>query len=88
MDFWDGISKLGPVGGTVAVVIIFIWFAREYMKNERAHREKLAGDCHEVQRQATEATFKAIGSIEKNSAVLEKVNVTLIRMNGHRKQGE
>ncbi len=88
MDFVDAFSKLGPVAGTVAVVIIFVKFAGTYMKNERTHREKLAADCHEVQKQATEATFKAVESIDQNSKVLEQVNVTLIRMNGHYGKGD
>ena len=85
MDFVSALAKLGPVAGTVAVVIIFVRFASAYMKNERAHREKIADECHEVQKQATEATFLAVQSIDKNSKVLEQVNVTLIRMNGHHK---
>ncbi len=82
MELLNIITNLGPVAGTVIVVLLFTRFATSYMKNERCHREKLAEDCHEVQTRATEATFKATGAIEKNSDVLEKVNRTLIRMNG------
>lgn len=82
MDVVSIVAALGPVAGTVLVVVLFVRFATSYMKNEREHREKLADDCHKVQAKATEATFKAIGSIDNNSEVLEKVNVTLIKMNG------
>ncbi len=85
MEFVNALAKLGPVAGTVAVVIIFVRFAGTYMKSERAHREKIADECHAVQKEGTEATFRAVQSIDRNTDVLEKVNVTLIRMNGHYK---
>ena len=88
MDALNALSTLGPVGGTVIVVIIFVRFASTYMKSERSHREKIATECHEMQRRATEATFKAGQAIEKNSKVIEQVNVTLIRMNGHHRKGD
>ncbi len=77
------VANLGPVAGTVAVVIIFARLVGAYMKAERCHREKVATECHDVQGKATEATFKAVEAIERNSKVLDEVNITLIRMNGH-----
>ena len=88
MDVLNALSTLGPVAGTVIVVIIFVRFAGTYMKNERCHREKIATECHAAQKQSTEATFKAGQAIEKNSKVLEQVNVTLIQMNGHHRKGD
>ncbi len=85
MEFISALVQLGPVAGTVLTVIIFVRFASAYMKNERLHREKIADECHAVQKEATQATFKAVESLDKNSTVLEKVNVTLIRINGHHK---
>lgn len=82
MELLNIVANLGPVAGTVIVVLLFTRFATSYMKNERFHREKLAKECHEVQTRATEATFKASGAIAKNSDVLEKVNRTLIKLNG------
>ncbi len=84
MELLNIVSNLGPVAGTVVVVVIFARFGSTYMKNERAHREQLARECHEVQSKATEATFKAVQSIDRNSKVLDQVNRTLIRMNGDR----
>ena len=82
MEFLNVMTNIGPVAGTVIVVILFTRFATSYMKNERCHRERLAKECHDVQNKATEATFKAVGAIDKNSEVMEKVNRTLIKMNG------
>lgn len=82
MEFINAFVQLGPVAGTVVTVIIFLRSINAYMRDERTHREKIADECHAVQRQANEATFRAVQSLDKNSKVLEKVNVTLIRMNG------
>lgn len=88
MEFIDALTKLGPVAGTIAVVIIFVRFASGYMKNERHHREKIADECHAVQKRATEATFLAVQSMDKTAKVLERVNVTLIRLNGNYRKGD
>ncbi len=82
MELWKIASNLGPLTGTVVTVIVFLRFLSSYIKDERAHREKLARDCHDVQVKATEATFQAVSSIDRNSKVLDQVNRTLIRMNG------
>lgn len=82
MEFISALTQLGPVAGTVVTVIIFLRSINAYMKDERIHRQKLAEECHAVQKQATEATFLAVQSMDKTAQVLEKVNVTLIRMNG------
>lgn len=82
MDFLNVASSLGPVAGTVIVVVLFTRFATTYMKNERFHREKVAKECHDVQEKATEATFKATEAIDQNTTVLNQVCRTLIRMNG------
>lgn len=85
MEFVEALTNFGPVAGTVATVIIFVRFASAYMKNERCHREKLARECHAGQDKSTEATFKAVEAINRNSKVLTEVNTTLIRMNGRPK---
>lgn len=82
MHMLDVAASLGPVAGTVVVVVLFTRFATSYMKNEREHRTTLAQECHEVQTKATEVTFKAIEAIDKNSDVMDKVNRTLIKLNG------
>ena len=82
MDFLNVAASLGPVAGTVIVVLLFIRFATAYMKSERCHREKLAEECHAVQTKATEATFKAVESIDRSAKIMEKVNITPIRLNG------
>lgn len=87
MEFISALVQLGPVAGTVVTVIIFVRFASAYMKNERTHRERIAEECHAVQKRATEATFLAVQSMDDTSKVLEKVNVTLIRINGNYEKG-
>ena len=76
------ISSLGPSAACVVVVLLFLRAGTKYMKNERTHREMVAKQCHDVQTKATEATFKAIETIDRNSKAFEKLNTTLIRMNG------
>lgn len=83
MELISALVQLGPVAGTVVTVIIFLRSINTYMKDERAHREKIADECHAVQKEATKATFLAVQSMDNTAHVLEKVNVTLIRLNGH-----
>lgn len=78
------LTELGPLSGTVIVVFLFIRAINTNMKEERLHREKLAGECHEVQKRATEATVRAVGMMERTEVVLNKVNTTLIRINGRK----
>lgn len=75
MHTMDIITNLGPVAGTVVVVILFTRFATTYMKSERCHREKLAVECHAVQRESIEV-------MSRTEKTLENVNRTLIRLNG------
>lgn len=75
MNAIDLLTNLGPVAGTVVVVLLFTRFATTYMRSERAHREKLSSECHSIQSKSLEV----MGRTEKT---LEQVNRTLIRMNG------
>ena len=85
MDLMNLIGNLGPVAGTVVVVLIFTRVCKTYFEAERRHREKLAADCHAVQAKSTETLYQAREAINRNTEILEKVNVTLIRLNGQHK---
>lgn len=82
MNAVDLITNLGPVSGVVIVVLLFTRFAHANMKEDRCHRAAISKECHEVQARATEATVKVITVMERTEKALDRVDVTLVRLNG------